>query len=120
MDSLYQCVDYWKQAPLSNHIIDPYNHKSWYTPWEIIYKNYFDLSSISIVIYYSLILSDNRWKDDLELWLINDGEDECLITVYKEHLLLNYKNTICNISDTTFNIIQKYKYNDKLATVDIR
>jgi hypothetical protein len=63
-DPLNLVSKFWASAPLivHNHKIDPYNFKSWPTPWEIIVDNKYDDFTLALMIGYTLKLS-NRFKD---------------------------------------------------------
>lgn len=63
-DPLKSVINFWANAPviIHNHKIDPYNPKSWPTPWEIIADNKYDDFTLALMIAYTLKLS-NRYKD---------------------------------------------------------
>lgn len=47
-----------------NHKVDPYNPKSWPTPWEIIVENKYDDFTLALMMAYTLKFT-NRYKNDL-------------------------------------------------------
>jgi hypothetical protein len=55
-DPLMVATTFWDAAPrvIHNHKIDPYNHKSWPTPWEIIVENRYDDFTLALMIGYTL------------------------------------------------------------------
>lgn len=63
-DPLKSVMVFWSSAPIiiHNHKIDPYNPRSWPSPWEIIAENKYDDFTLALMIAYTLKLS-NRYKD---------------------------------------------------------
>lgn len=74
-DPLQAVWDFWQSAPFTPHNknIDPYHQKSWPTPWEIIEYNRYDDFTKSLMIAWTLKLS-NRFKDSkIELKMFIDS-----------------------------------------------
>jgi hypothetical protein len=57
-------LKFWDQAPLvaHNHLIDPFYPRSWPTPWEIIERNKYDDFTLSLMMGWSLLMT-NRFKN---------------------------------------------------------
>jgi len=71
--NLDQCDDpytaislFWQDAPQIsfNHRVDPFNKKTWPTPWEIIVENKYDDFTLALMIGYTLKFTE-RFKDSL-------------------------------------------------------
>jgi hypothetical protein len=77
-DPLSDVWEFWRVAPYIpyNNKIDPYNQKSWPTPWDIIVHNRYDEFTRSLMIAWSLKYT-NRYKNSkIEIkTLVNDRKD---------------------------------------------
>jgi hypothetical protein len=51
-------VDWWKGAPISTRVIDPYDNKDWPGPWDLMHNNNFDENAIALGMAYTLQLID--------------------------------------------------------------
>lgn len=69
--TLNQCNDpfnavslFWQDAPriLFNYKVDPFNRKSWPTPWEIIVENKYDDFTLALMMGYTLKFTE-KFKD---------------------------------------------------------
>lgn len=76
------CLQFWRQAPLENHLLDWDNHETWPTVWEMLNHNSYCTSMHSLGIAETLRLSDTRWQQ-VQLWCIRDQQAhvEKVITV---------------------------------------
>jgi hypothetical protein len=94
-DPLMALVQFWSQAPLiiHNNKIDPYNPKSWPTPWEIIYENKYDDFTLAIMMGYTLKLSKKFNNDKIEVKTMVDNVRKQLYNlVYINDIdVLNYE-----------------------------
>lgn len=75
--------------PYGTRTLDYYSTENWPTPWEIIFHGSLCRSSISLLIFYtfSLLHTDNI----VELYLIDDGNDEYLLPIINNQFVLNYE-----------------------------
>lgn len=80
---------FFATLPYGTRTIDYYSPTDWPTPWEIIFHGTLCKSSISLLIFYTFSLLQSNHS--LELFLINDGEDEYLIPVVDNQFVLNYQ-----------------------------
>lgn len=87
-DALDVCLNFWRQAPLENHLLNWDNHEEWPTMWQMLNTNSYCTSMHSLGIAETLRLSDHRW-DSTQLWLIRDpsAHVEKVVTVYDSWVL---------------------------------
>jgi hypothetical protein len=108
-DPFKKVLDFWNNAPSIsyNHRVDPYNVKSWPTPWEIIVENKYDDFTLALMIGYTLKLS-NRFKSDrIEIRTMVDYPKTKLynLVYINENVILNYdKNCVVNSGDIDQNL----------------
>jgi len=82
-DPLMETWEFWKHTPFIpfNKNIDPFNHKSWPTPWEIIVHNRYDDFTKSLMIAWSLKYT-NRFKEaKIEIKTIVNDSKTCYYNV---------------------------------------
>jgi hypothetical protein len=90
-NKITQTLDFWKQAPLENHLLDWDNCKLWPTPWELLHNNRFCESSLSLAVAYTLVMSDPDYFPSIQLVLITDRKDHVQKIVVQTHdHILNY------------------------------
>lgn len=73
-DPIQDVIDCYRNAPLVNIQVDPYDSATWPTPWELIHENqYCDFSKI-LAICYTLQLTE-RFSDRIfEIHITHDEE----------------------------------------------
>ena len=88
--------EFWKHAPYIpyNHKIDPYNQKSWPTPWDIIVENKYDDFTKALMIGWTVLLTDRFKTSKIEIKTLVNDQKTC------------YYNIVCVDNDTIIN------YND--------
>jgi hypothetical protein len=59
-DCLKEVAVAWAKAPVVNHYLTPDNISEWPDPWNLINDNIYCDLAITLGMYYSLILSDNK------------------------------------------------------------
>jgi hypothetical protein len=71
---LQDVVDFWDQAPRipHNHLIDPYFDRQWPTPWEIIERNKYDDFTLSLMIGWSLLMTDRFKNTPIDIKVVID------------------------------------------------
>tara|TARA_R110000744_G_scaffold180110_1_gene299123 strand:+ start:1794 stop:2234 length:441 start_codon:yes stop_codon:yes gene_type:complete len=62
---LQTLVDWWRLAPLSNRVIDPYNSEEWPNPWDLLWNGLYDENVIALGMAYTLELCE--WSCDILL-----------------------------------------------------
>ena len=87
-------IEFWKQAPLivHNHKVDPYDFKSWPTPWEILAENKYDDFTLALMMAYSLKLTERFRKDSVKIKTMVDYSKTKLynLVFVNEDKVLNY------------------------------
>jgi hypothetical protein len=88
--------EFWNNAPFVpyNRKVDPYNKKSWPTPWEIIIENKYDDFTKSLMIALTLKYT-NKFKDTpIEIQMLVDSNDENRynVVVVDNKFVLNFKD----------------------------
>lgn len=109
-DRIRLVVNYFAQAPYGSRTLDYYSPTTWPSPWEILHNESYCKSSLSLLMYYTLNMSE-EFSDPLELWLIDDGEDRYLVPVISNQNILNYElgqiSTVQDLND--IKIIEKFR-----------
>lgn len=86
--------EYWKPAPYIpfNHKIDPFNQRSWPTPWDIIVENKYDDFTRALMIAWTIKLTDKFKSSKIEIkTLVNDQKSCYYNVVYvNDETALNY------------------------------
>jgi len=87
--------EYWKQAPYVpyNHNVDPFNQRSWPTPWEIIVHNKYDDFTKAVMIGWTLLLTDKFKTGKIEIkTLVNDKKSCYYNIVCVDDVAINYND----------------------------
>lgn len=79
---------FFKDVPLGPRSVDYYTPDTWPTPWEILFHGSFCTSSVSILMFYTLILANTKHK--IELWVVKDNEGDYLLPIIDDQYVLNY------------------------------
>lgn len=109
--------EFWYSAPkiTYNYKVDPYNFKSWPTPWEMIVDNRYDDFSLALMIGYTLKFS-NKFKDhNIQIRTMVDKLRNKLynLVFVNDEVVLNYSDTVVNANDIDENL-----YLDNLVEID--
>lgn len=87
--TLSEVAKFCATMPVGSRTLDYYSTSDWPGPWEILYHGSFCTSSISLIMYHTLVLHD---KDiDIRLELIEDSYGIYLIPVVNNQYVLNYE-----------------------------
>jgi len=79
-DPLLDVFNFWKSAPFIpyNKNIDPYNKKTWPTPWEIIAENKYDDFTRAIMMAYSIKYTQRFNNSVIEVrTLVDKNRNHC-------------------------------------------
>jgi len=91
---LEDIAKFWRSAPTIafNNTIDPYYQASWPTPWEIIYDNKYDDFTLSIMMGWTILLTERFKNSKVEIkTLIDDSHNRMYNVVYVDDIYaLNY------------------------------
>lgn len=85
---LNNVAQFFADMPVGSRYIDYYTPASWPTPWEILYDKLFCANTVSLLIYYTLLLKLN--EDRIEMILIEDDKDRFLVPLVDKKYILNY------------------------------
>lgn len=119
-EQLSTVVKFWSLAPLSVRVLDWDKPHIWPDAWQLIHSQTFDESSISLAMYYTLVLSsDATWtKDRLSLILVKDPIRQIQKIILKVdnrwYMNLDYNLLVdSNTSVVKLSIQQKYTFDGK-------
>lgn len=73
---LQAVIDFWKEKYTTayNKSIDPYNQRSWPSPWDIISENVYDDFTIAVMIGYTLLLTEKFAKSNVQIKTMVDKD----------------------------------------------
>lgn len=95
-DPLQEVHNFWRDAPFVpfNNKIDPYNKKSWPTPWEIIVSNRFDDFTKAVMIGWTLKLTDRFKNSKIEIKTLVNPTKKCYynIVCVDDTWVINYND----------------------------
>jgi hypothetical protein len=110
---LAEVAKFCSTIPFGSRSLDYYSSEDWPTPWEILFYGSFCTSSISLLIYYTLVLQPTMI--DIQLFLVEDDEDIYLLPVIANQYVLNYSlgqiSKFPDIQDN-FKILRTYSRDD--------
>jgi len=86
-EQLSEIAKFCKTMPIGHRSIDYYTPKDWPTPWEILFHGTFCTSSISLLMFHTLVMVDRKPI----LHLIDDNGDLFLLPVIDYQYILNYE-----------------------------
>lgn len=109
-------IEFWNSAPriAHNHKIDPYNFKSWPTPWEMVVDNRYDDFTLALMMAYTLKFS-NKFKDcNIEVRTMVDKLNNRLynLVCVNDESVLNYSPKVVTVKD-----LDETLYLDNLAEI---
>lgn len=106
---LNSVAEFFFKVPYGARTLDYYSPQDWPTPWEILFHGSFCTSSISLLMYHTLVMATGI--DDVELFLIEDDDGVYLMPVIDNQFVLNYElgkvNRYSDVKDS-FKVLQKY------------
>jgi hypothetical protein len=95
-DPLTEVWEFWQQAPFIpyNKNIDPFNQRSWPTPWEIIVYNKYDDFTKALMIAWSLKLTKRFQNGHIEIKTLVNDRKTCYynIVCVEDQWVLNYND----------------------------
>lgn len=108
-DQMNEIAKFCSKMPFGSRTLDYYSPEDWPTPWEILFHGSFCTSSISLLMFYTLILVDSEIHADL--YLVEDDDGLYLLPIINDQFVLNYElgsvNKYSEIRDE-FKVVQKY------------
>ena len=95
-DPLNDVWEFWKSAPYIpyNRNIDPFNQRSWPTPWDIIVENKYDDFTKSLMIAWSLRYTTRFKNSKIEIKTLVDKKKNCYYNVVcvDDSWVINYND----------------------------
>lgn len=88
-EQLAQIAKFYSTIPYGARTLDYYSPYDWPTPWEILFYESFCTSSISLLIFYTFVLTPIAVK--IELQLVEDDDGIYLLPVIDDQFVLNYE-----------------------------
>lgn len=88
LEVLNKLLDWWRTAPVTTRVIDPYNNEGWPDPWELIYNDLYDENVVTLGICYTLEYID--WPCTLQLIQCNEKNEVKLVIVVDDEHVINY------------------------------
>jgi hypothetical protein len=96
-DPLQAVVEFWDHPPFIpyNKNVDPYNQRSWPTPWEIILHNKYDDFTKAVMMGWSLKYTNRYAKSDIHIQTIVDNAQNLVYNVVcvDNKWVLNFKDS---------------------------
>ena len=75
-------IKFWSNAPIGKQYLDHLSCQSWPDAWELTESKYFDYSSVSLGMFYTLLLADGRWPADRLALAMIKNEVDCFERIY--------------------------------------
>jgi len=102
-------AEFCSSMPIGARSLDYFNPESWPTPWEILYHSSFCTSSISLLIFYTLVIVNP--DINIEMWLVKDNSGDYLLPVINDQFVLNYQHgTVSKCQDIQEYFVTMQKY----------
>jgi hypothetical protein len=107
-DPFNETAEFWNNAPFIpyNQKIDPYNQRSWPTPWEIIVDNKYDDFTKAFMIACSIKFTQRFNKSSIQVrTLVDKAKSTCYnVVCIDDTWAINYKDNVAvpidNIPDS--------------------
>lgn len=126
IQQLEMVMKFWNKAPISSRMLDWDDPSGWPGPWEMIDRDEYDDSMLSLAMFYTLHLGqDQRWNgtNRLRLLLIRDRQlcIQRLILEVDETWLINLEYDRMVNKETTAAgmcmVQQRYHYDGKVHSI---
>lgn len=88
-DAVQLCIDWWKTAPISANVFDPFKPATWLGPWDLVWQGEFDEDSVALGMAYSIHL-ENLSKCELLLLQSHENNITRLTVLVDNQYILNY------------------------------
>lgn len=108
-EQLNSIASFFADVPIGSRCIDFYTPDSWPTPWELLYHQLFCTSSISLLIYHTLVLTLD--EDRVDIILVDTDDDLFLAPLVDKKYIFNIElGKVNNITDyPSIKIIDDFK-----------
>jgi hypothetical protein len=97
-------IEFWQDAPFIpyNRNVDPFNQYAWPTPWDIIVENHYDDFTKSLMMAWTLKLTDKFKDSKIEIKTYADDEKN---KVY--NLVIVNNSSVINYNDNSLLDVQE-------------
>lgn len=115
---LEKIAEFCSTMPKGRRTLDYYTPTDWPTPWEILFHGEFCKSSVSLIIFYTIAILNNK-EQNIELWIVKDNDGDYLLPVVDNQFILNYEaGKVSKHSDVCdyFIVMQKFS-KDQIKTI---
>lgn len=112
-ERLDEVARFCSSMPRGPRSLDYYSPETWPTPWEILFHGSLCVSSVSLLMYYTLTILDDP-TINIELCLVKDSNNDYLLPVVNDQFVLNYEpGTVSEHSEVCdyFIVMQKFSKN---------
>ena len=93
---LNDVIEFWQDAPFVpyNRNVDPFNRYAWPTPWDIIVDNHYDDFTKSLMMAWTLKLTDKFKDSKIEIKTYTDSEKNKVynLVVVDDSDVINYND----------------------------
>jgi hypothetical protein len=116
-DQLDKVAQFCAAIPFGARAVDYYSPGDWPTPWEMLYHGEFCTSSISIIIFYTLVMVSS--EIDVSFLLVEDDDGIYLLPLVSNQYILNYElGKVSKYSELrdNFRILKTYS-KDQIKTI---
>ena len=108
-EQLREISKFCSTIPYGARTLDYYSSENWPTPWEILFHGSFCTSSISLLMFYTVILVNGSIP--IELLLVEDIDGQYLLPLVDNKSVMNYElgkvNNISELQDS-IKVLQRY------------
>ena len=88
--------NFWRTAPYIpyNHRIDPFNQRSWPTPWDVIVENKYDDFTKALMIGWTILLTNRFKTSKVEIKTLVNDQKTCYYNVVcvEDEWAINYSD----------------------------
>jgi hypothetical protein len=100
---LEQLIEFWDHPPYVpyNRNVDPYNQRSWPTPWEIVIENKYDDFTKVLMMAWTLKLTDKFKDSKIEIKTYADIEKnrQYNLLYVDDSVVINYVDNCLSVVD---------------------
>jgi hypothetical protein len=107
-NTLLSVQQFWEKVGLIMWCLDYEKPETWRTPWEIIEEDTYSKSTLALMMYWTLVLSnDKKWNDgNLQLKLVQTLTEQeiFMVLIVDNRWLMNYsRNEIIDLNKESAN-----------------
>ncbi len=112
VDPLQAAIDFYNKAPLVKYQCDPYDRKTWPSPWEIIEENIYCPFVKILAICYTLQLTDVLSKSSFEIHIkYSSAESKIYYLLHVDDRVIGYlEDTHVHNSELPSGLISQQKF----------